>query len=239
MLPFRELLKPGTKFIWNDSLNHLFEESKCVIVSEIEKGIWIFDPLKPTCLPTYLAKTGVGFWLFQKHCNCPRNKPFCCHNGWRITLVRSRFTHPVESRYTRIEGEALAVVYGLNSTHFFVLGCENLTVAVDHKPLLKVFQDRALEDIYNSCLCSPKEKTLRCCFCILYIHGVKQKAANATSLHPVTREPTRMLLTDNIAPPLILSTCQLQVSAIKPFLQLFRQQRVPPLHPLKPLSTTT
>ena len=52
MLPFRELLKPRTKFTWNDSLNQLFEESKCIIVSEIEKGVWIFDPSKPTCLST-------------------------------------------------------------------------------------------------------------------------------------------------------------------------------------------
>ena len=89
MLPLRELLKPGTKFTWNKNLNHLFEESKRVIVSEIEEGVQIFDRLKPTCLATNWGKTGVGFWLFQKHCNCPGYKPFCCHNGWRITLVGS------------------------------------------------------------------------------------------------------------------------------------------------------
>ena len=89
MLPFRELLKPGTKFTSNENLYYLFEELKHVIVSETEEGIRIFDPLKPACLATNWAKTGVGFWLFQKHCNCPGDKPFCCHNGWRITLVGS------------------------------------------------------------------------------------------------------------------------------------------------------
>ena len=168
-------------------------------MSEIKVDIQIFDPSKPACLATDWAKTGVGFWLFQKHCNCPGNKPICCHDGWRITLIISRFTHPAESRYAPTEGEALAMVYGLNSTCFFVLGCENVTVTVNHKSQLKVFRDRALEDISNPCLCNLKEKTLRCCFCILHVPWVKQKAANATSRHPVTREPTRMLLTDDIA----------------------------------------
>ena len=91
------------------------------------------------------------------------------------------------------------MVYGLNSAHFFVLGCENLTVTVDHKPLLKVFQDRALEDISNSHLCNLKEKAPRYRFHILHVPRVKQKAADSTSRHPVTREPTRMLLPDDIA----------------------------------------
>ena len=175
------IMRHGTKFTWIDSLNQLFEESKRVIVSKNEEGIRIFDPSKPTCLATDWAETGVGFWLFQKHCDCSGNKPFCCHDGWRITLVRSRFTHPVEARYTPVDGEALALDYGLSSTRFFVLGCENLTVAVNCRPLLKVFQDRALEDVDNSRLCNLKEKTLRYRFCILHISGVKQKAADATS----------------------------------------------------------
>jgi len=33
MQPFRQMFKPGQKFEWTDNLNHLFEESKLVIVS--------------------------------------------------------------------------------------------------------------------------------------------------------------------------------------------------------------
>ena len=49
MLPIRELLKAGTRFQWTDELNHLFEESKAIIVSEIHQGVEIFDKAKPTC----------------------------------------------------------------------------------------------------------------------------------------------------------------------------------------------
>ena len=61
-----------------------------------------------------------------------------------MTLVGSRFTHAAESRYAPIEGEALAVVDALDKARYFVLGCEDLIVAVDHKPLLKLLADRAL-----------------------------------------------------------------------------------------------
>ena len=109
MLPFREALKPGSTFIWTDELNQLYEESKAIIVSEIENGVRIFDKSNPTCLATDWCKTGIGFWLFQKHCSCPSRKPFCFRTGWKITLFGSRLTHVAESRYAPIEGEGLAV----------------------------------------------------------------------------------------------------------------------------------
>ena len=41
----------------------------------------------------------------------------------------------------------MAVAYALNNARYFVLGCKNLVVATDHKPLLGVLNDRSLEDI--------------------------------------------------------------------------------------------
>ena len=139
MAPFRELLRPGSRYQWNVELDDLFAESKAVIIKEIENGVRIFDKAKPTCLATDWSKTGIGFWLLQKHCSCPDIKPFCCHGGWKVVMVGSRFTHPAESRYAPVEGEALAVVDALDKARYFVLGCENLIVTVDYKPLLKLF----------------------------------------------------------------------------------------------------
>ena len=55
-------------------------------------------------------------------------------------LVGSRFTHPKESRYAPIEGEALAVADALDKARHFVLGCNNLVIAVDHKPLRRYLE---------------------------------------------------------------------------------------------------
>ena len=178
MLPFWQSLKPGTPFKWDSELNELSEESKPVIIEEIKEGVHIFVKSKPTCLATDWSKTGIGFWLFQKHCHCPSTEPFCCRTGWKVTLVGSRFTHAAESRYAPVEGEALAVADALDKARFFVLGCSDLIIAVDHKPLLKVFSDRSLEEISNARLCNLKEKTLRYKFCLVHIPGIRHKAAD-------------------------------------------------------------
>ena len=198
MLPFRQLLKPGTRFMWTDQLDSLFEESKSLIISEIHRGVEIFDKSRLTCLATDWSKDGIGFWLFQKHCTCPSAKPFCCKLGWKITLVGSRFTSGAESRYAPVEGEALAVIDALDKARHFVIGCSDLIVAVDHKPLLKTFGDRSLNDIPNPRLRNLKEKSLRYRFRVVHIPGVRHAAADALSRHPVG-EPTHMFLPDDVA----------------------------------------
>ena len=138
--------------------------------------------------------------MFQKHCRCTPVRPFCCNDGWKITLVGSRFTHAAESRYAPIEGEALAVADALDKARYFVLGCANLIVAVDHKPLLKLLADRALDDIPNPRLRNLKEKTLRYRFRIIHVPGMKNKAADAMSRRPVgTTLPSLMNLPDDNA----------------------------------------
>ena len=144
----------------------------------------------------------MGFWLTQKHCKCPSKDPFCCRDGWRITLVGSRFTHAAESRYAPVEGEALAVVDALDKARHFVLGCSDLIVAVDHKPLLKIFEDRCLEDIPNPRLRNLKEKTLRYRFRMVYIPGARNLTSDALSRHPSgARSPPRLHLPDDISNP--------------------------------------
>ena len=187
MAPFRDFLKPSIKFCWTPELQKLFEEAKFVIIEEVKHGVQIFDKDRTTCLVTDWSTGGTGFWLYQKHCQCPPpHKPFCCNDGWKTVLVGSRFTSPAESRYAPIEGEALAIVEGLNKARHFIIGCPDLIVAVDHKPLLKVFGDRHLDDIPNPRLRNLKEKSLRYKFSVVYIPGRKNHASDALSRHPVS-----------------------------------------------------
>jgi len=113
-------------------------------------------------------------------------------------LVGSRFTSATESRYAPVEGEALAVADGLEKARYFVLGCAELIIAVDHKPLLKIFGDRSLEHIPNARLRNLKEKTLRYKFKMLHVPKARHRAADAISRHPVG-EPEDMVLVDDIA----------------------------------------
>ena len=119
--------------------------------------------------------------------------------GWKVVLVGSRFTSGAESRYAPIEGEALALVDGLEKARHFVLGCPDLLVAVDHKPLTKLFGDRSLADIPNPRLLNLKERSLRFRFTISYIPGARNKAADAVSRHPVGA-PDELVLPDDLSP---------------------------------------
>ena len=193
MAPFRELLssnkRNGKDIYWDDNLGRIFDESKKVIVEKIKDGVCSFEKDRVTCLSTDWSKTGIGFTLTQKYCECPRDQktntwsPLCGKGHWRIILAGSRFTKPAESRYAPVEGEALAVVYGLNQCRNFILGSPNLVVAVDHKPLTRILNDRSLECIDNPRLLRLKDKTMYD-FQIVHIVGKSNSAPDAASRYP-------------------------------------------------------
>ncbi|MEM7284015.1 MAG: DDE-type integrase/transposase/recombinase, partial [Pseudomonadota bacterium] len=94
---------------------------------------------------------------------------------------------------------ALAVVDALEKTRHFVLGCPDLTIAVDHRPLLKVFGDRSLEAIPNPRLRNLKEKTLKYRFRIFHVPGIRHAAADALSRNPVG-PANHLALPDDVSP---------------------------------------
>ena len=150
MAPFRELLEKSKPFYWDDTLESIFRDSKEEIISSTMHGVTAFEVNRPTCLATDWSKTSMGFSLSQKHCNCPGMfDPFCGKDHWKVTYAESRFTRDAESCYALIEGGALALLFRLESCRMFVLSCKNLVVAVDHKPLIPIFNDRELDKISN------------------------------------------------------------------------------------------
>jgi hypothetical protein len=185
MAPFRELLSKSKKFYWDETLDLLFEGSKEKIISLIKNGIKTFELNRVTCLTTDWSKIGVGFTLTQKYCGCPRPwTPLCGNDHWKIVQSGSRFTMSSESRYSPPEGEALAVVYGLQQCRNFIMGSPNLLIAVDHKPLTRIFNHRALETIENPWLLRMKEKTMMYDFEIIHVPGRSNAAADAASRYP-------------------------------------------------------
>ena len=164
MAPFRHLLSSKVPFEWSEELQTAFEASKKEILAQCEKGVRSFNPELPTALATDWAKLGLGFWLCQKHCDCPFKTqpiPGCCPSGWQTVYCGSKFCSPAESRYHPIEGEALAATYGLQKCRFFVLGLHNLILTIDHKPLIAIFgTDQNLEEIENPRLLNLKLKAL-------------------------------------------------------------------------------
>ena len=192
MAPFRELLKRDSPFYWDDQVNTLFLRARQHIADMVADGVQSFDKRLPTALTTDWSMTGLGFTLMQKHCRCPASdsrSPYCCREGWRTVLAGSRFTSPLEAGFAPIEGEALAVSFALEKCKMFVLGCPDLTVVVDHQPLVRVLGDKQLADITNPRLMNLKEKVMRFSFKIRYLPGSMNKGADACSRYPVAPPP--------------------------------------------------
>ena len=127
----------------------------------------------------------------------PGRSPLCCAGGWKTTLVGSRFTSSAKSRYAPVEGKALAVADILEKARFFVLGCNDLTVIVDHKLLVKILGDRSLVDLRNAGLRNLKEKTLLFKFDVRYLPEVKNRVPDAVPRY-ITGAPIGMVLPDDI-----------------------------------------
>ena len=147
----------------------------------IHKGIEIFDVTKRTCLKTDWSCQGIGYFLSQKHCSCDAQLPGCCENGWKVTLTGSRFLHGAEKRYAAVEGEALAVAWGLEQTKYFRQGCDNLLIVTDHKPLVKFLGDRTLDEITNTRLFRLNQRNLPWRYTISHTPGKDNEAADAMS----------------------------------------------------------
>ena len=188
MSPIRHLLSPNVEFNWDDEIDRAFEASKDMIIEAIKKGVRTFDPAKTTCLATDWCTEGIGFCLLQKTCTCKDLTPTCCKQGWKLVFCGSRFTSPAESRYSPVEGETLAVAWSLRKARYYVAGCEGLIIAVDHKPLLGLLNDKALDQIENNRLCKLKEKTMSYRFNITHVPGLKNKIADAESRYPGIEE---------------------------------------------------
>ena len=105
-----------------------------------------------------------------------------------MVLAGSRFLRPNEEGWAPVEGEALALVYALQKTKYFVLGCKDLVIATDHRPLLGIFGEKKLENIENPRLRKLKEKTMAFRYSMVHVPGRKHPGPDAMSRNPVEKE---------------------------------------------------
>lgn len=185
MSPFKPLLSPKSVFVWTADLQTSFEKAKEAIVQAVQDGVKTFSTDRVTCLSTDWSQIGVGAVLWQKICKCSGVSLTCCNGGWVICGVRSRFCDKAKSNYAPIEGEALAVHFGLEVFKHYTLGNPNLYVSVDHKPLVGLFNKKSPCDITNLRLLTIREKLLRWHLFTIYLPGVKNKVPDAASRFPV------------------------------------------------------
>ena len=86
-----------------------------------------------------------------------------------MILASLRFLNGAEKNDATVEGESLAIAWSLEQTKYFSKGCKNLVVVTDHKPLVKIFGERALNEIQHTRIFRLKQRTLPWLFEVHYM----------------------------------------------------------------------
>jgi len=205
MAPFRDLLKTtktsGSKVYWDEELKKIFEDTKEKLCNAMTEGLSFYDVSKRTCVITDFSQKGIGFLIMQKHCKCTKGELLsCCQNGWKLVLCKSRHLEEAEKKYMPIEGEALAIDWALKTGRLYLLGCE-FEILTDHKPLVKIFNDKPLNEVENLTVQTFKERSMAYSFKVKHIKGIKNMFfGDPLSRYPVNNpDETDRCLTKELA----------------------------------------
>jgi transposase InsO family protein len=124
--PLNDLLKKTTQWPWGAHEQSAFQQLKDLLSSDTVLAH--FDPTLPIGIATDTSDVGVRAVLFH-HYSDGSERP--------IANV-SKTLSDTQRRYSQVQKEALAVIFGLKKFHSFLYGRPFILVT-DHKPLLALF----------------------------------------------------------------------------------------------------
>ncbi|XP_049522663.1 uncharacterized protein LOC125945132 [Dermacentor silvarum] len=125
--PLRKLAAKGEDWCWTDIQQDALDELKRKL-SEAT-ALAYFDPGKDITLIVDAAPHGLGAILTQTS-----------GSETRVVAYGSRALSPVEARYSQIEREMLAVVWGIEHFHIYLYGTA-FHLLTDHKPLVSILSN--------------------------------------------------------------------------------------------------
>lgn len=126
--PLYELLKKGSKWHWSEKENEAFLEIKRRLTSD--QILTHFNPDAKIILTVDASPSGLGAILSQIG-NDQLEKP---------VAYASRTLTSAEKRYSQIQKEATAIIFGVRRFHQYLYGrSAPFVLRTDHKPLLAIF----------------------------------------------------------------------------------------------------
>lgn len=125
LYPLNNLLKDHVKFNWDKNCQRAFDITRADIKSE--RLLVHFDPSLPVLLATDASPYEVGATLSHRYSD----------GSERPIQFASQTLSEVQQRYSQIDREALAVVFGVLKLHQFLYG-RKFTMIVDNKPMMQI-----------------------------------------------------------------------------------------------------
>lgn len=123
--PLRKLTQKGVAWRWGKDESKSFQEVKRLLVQI--PCLAHYSLKAETKLVVDASPVGLGCVLLQR-----------IDSRWQRVSYASRSLTETEMRYSQIEREAIAVLFGLQKMHTYIYG-SHIVVSTDHKPLLGVF----------------------------------------------------------------------------------------------------
>ena len=128
LAPLHQLLRKNERWHWGQQQGKAFEKAKSQLTSPCV--LTHFDPDKRLVLSCDASPYGLGAVLAHQFED----------GSERLVAFASRSLAPAERKYSQIEKEGLAIVYGVKRFHQFLLG-RHFMVYSDHKPLQYLFSE--------------------------------------------------------------------------------------------------
>jgi hypothetical protein len=174
--PLHRLTRKSAAWKWGEEEETAFEQSKQLVS---EKAVLAhFNPQFRLTLECDASQYGVGAILFQE---TPSGRvPVAC---------ASRSMAKAERKYSQVEKEALAAVFGIQKFHAYLFG-RSFTLVSDHKPLLGLLkEDKAVPVMASGRI--QRWALLMAMYDYKLVHkaGSQLHAADALSRMPVGKAP--------------------------------------------------
>ena len=132
--PLRELTKKHVHFRWEPHHQAALDRIKKELSSPRIISFYDPNPATPTILQCDASQIGLGAWLRQDS-----------NGSEQVVAMASRALTDTEKRYSNIERETLAVVFGLEKSEYYLLG-RKVVVETDHSPLEQIFKKNIAEE---------------------------------------------------------------------------------------------
>ena len=132
--PLRELLKKNIHFKWEAHHQAALDRIKKELCTSQVISYYDPDPSTETILQCDASTLGLGAWIRQ----------IDSKGEEKIVGMASRCLTPTESRYSNIERECLAVLFGLEKFEYYLLG-RKVLVETEHSPLEQIFKKNLAE----------------------------------------------------------------------------------------------
>ena len=128
LAPLHRLLQKATTWTWGHDQQQAFDRVKQVLTSD--RVLAHYDPSLPLILACDASPYGVGAVLSHRLPD-GTEKP--------VAFI-SRSLGPAEKKYSQLDKEGLAIIFGVRRLHQYLVG-RRFTILSDHKPLQHLFKE--------------------------------------------------------------------------------------------------